>query len=397
MRRRVLLTVCLLTTLVSACGGGDSGEPGAQGQPGPAGEGTEGTVGPRGEPGPQGDPGPAGPPGNFARIRVVPPGDTPLIGGENLRNALQSIVKVSAEEPWLLFLEPGVYDLGEQGLRMRSFIHIQGSGQGLTTVRSRAPGATLVAVENTELSALTVEHVGGRDEALALATETPVFRARDMVALAKDGQRRTVALRSSAGEGNGGFERVQAVASSSQGDTVGFSCEGCSVKLSGSSVLARGGSRALGVSVQRGTLELWDSFATGLGGASESIGVDASGSTVGLVRTDASGSEGALSIGLRLGSSWATVRDGTLSGSAGSGRQALALEVSRSDGGSYTVDVLRSTLSGVTHTVRSAPGLVVRIASSQFRGGGRVEGNGSVSCNGSFDENLHTPVAPACP
>jgi hypothetical protein len=338
-----------------------------------------------------------GPPGNFARIRVVPPGDTPLIGGENLRNALQSIVKVSAEEPWLLFLEPGVYDLGAQGLRMRSFIHIRGSGQTLTTVRSRAPGATLVAEERTELSALTVEHVGGGDEALALSTATPAFRAREVVALARDGQRRTVAIHSSAGAGPGGFERVQAVASSAQGDTVGFSCEGCAVKLSGSSVLAQGGTRALGASVRRGTVDLWDSFATGVGGASESVGLEAAGSTVGLVRTEVSGSEGGVSTGLRLASSQATVRDGTLSGSDSGGRQALALEVSRSDGASYTVDVLRSTLIGATHSVRSAPGLVVRIASSQFRGGGPVEGNGSVSCNGSFNEQLHSPTAPACP
>ncbi len=386
-------TVCILTTLVSACG--DEPEPGTKEDPPPAA--GEGTVGPRGEPGPKGDPGPAGPPGNFARIRVVPPGDNPLIGGENLRNALQSIAKVSAEEPWLLFLEPGVYDLGAQGLRMRSFIHIQGSGHALTTVRSSAPGATLVAEERTELSALTVEHVGGGEEALALSTETPLFRARDVVALARDGQRRTVAIRSSAGPGPGGFERVQAVASSAQGDTVGFSCEGCTVTLSGSSAVARGGTRALGVSVQRGTLGLWDSFATSLGGASESVGVEAAGSTVELVRAEVSGSEGGVSIGLRLSSCQATVRDGTLSGSGTGGRQALALEVSRSDGGSYTVDVLRSTLVGTTWSVRSAPGLVVRIASSQFRGGGQVEGNGSVSCNGSFNENLQSPAAPACP
>ncbi len=392
MRRLVVLPLSILLVSASGCGG--KGDTGPKGDPGPAGESVPG---PRGEPGPRGDPGPMGPPGNFARIRVVPPGDTPLIGGENLRKALQSIVKVSAEEPWLLFLEPGVYDLGTQGLRMRSFIHVQGSGQGLTTVRSRASGATLVAEARSELSALTVEHVGGGEESLALLTETPAFRAKDVVALARDGQRRTVAIRSSAGAGPGGFERVQAMASSSQGDTVGFSCEGCAVKLSGSSALAQGGARALGVSVQGGTLELWDSFATGVGGASESVGVEASASTLGLVRTEVSGSEGGVSIGLRLGSSGATVRDGTLSGSGPGGRQALALDISRSDGASYTVDVLRSTLIGATFSVRSAPGLTVRIASSQFRGGGRVDGNGSVSCNGSFNETLHSPAAPACP
>jgi len=182
MRRRVLLTVCLFTTFTSACS--NQGEPGPKGDPGPAGEGT---VGPRGAPGPKGEPGPMGPAGNFARIRVVPPGDTPLIGGENLRLALQSINKVSAEEPWLLFLEPGVYDLGSQGLQLRPFIHLQGSGQALSTVRSRSSGATLVTAANTELRALTVEQVGGGDESIALSTDTPLFRARDVVLVAREG------------------------------------------------------------------------------------------------------------------------------------------------------------------------------------------------------------------
>ncbi len=391
MRRRVLLTVCLFTTFTSACS--SQGEPGPKGDPGPAGEGT---VGPRGAPGPKGEPGPMGPAGNFARIRVVPPGDTPLIGGENLRLALQSINKVSAEEPWLLFLEPGVYDLGTQGLQLRPFIHLQGSGQALSTVRSRSSGATLVTAANTELRALTVEQVGGGEESIALSTDTPLFRARDVVLVAREGALRTVALQSSAGLGPGGFERVQAQASSPRGDTVGFSCEGCSVKVSGSSFLAQGGSRALGVSVRQGSVELWDSSSTALAGSTESLGVEASGSSVGLVRSEVSGMEGGSSTGLRLVSSQASVRDSSLSGSGPGGRPARALEVSRSDGSTYTVDVQRSTLVGSTSTVRGADGFTLRIGGSQLRGG-PVEGNGSVTCSGSYDENLSSPASPACP
>ncbi|WP_199243212.1 hypothetical protein [Vitiosangium sp. GDMCC 1.1324] len=391
MRRRVVLSLSILLVLVPACGG--KGAPGPKGDPGPQGEGT---VGPRGEPGQKGDPGPMGPPGNFARIRVVPPGDNPLIGGENLRNAVQSITKVSADEPWLVFIEPGVFDLGTEGLQLRPYIHLQGSGQTLTTVRSRAEGATLVGVDHTELRSLTVEHVGGPGEAVALSTASSLFRARDVVAFAHDGQQRTVSIQSSAGPGPGGFERVQALASSHQGDTVGFSCEACTVKLSGSTLLGQGGNRALGVSVRQGTLELWDSSATGLDGASESTGVDAAGSKVLLVRTELSGGNGADSTGLRLSSSSAFVRDSSLSGSGSAGQQARALAVSRTDAGSYSVDVQRSTLSGTTQTVRSAEGYVIHIGGSQLRGG-KVDGNGIVSCNGSYDENFNSPTAPACP
>ncbi|MGZ3460866.1 MAG: hypothetical protein ACXU86_20455, partial [Archangium sp.] len=337
-----------------------------------------------------------GPPGNFAHIRVVAAGDNPLIGGENLRNAVQSIVRVSADEPWLVFVEPGVFDLGAQGLRMRPYIHIHGSGQGLTTVRSRAADATLVAADNTELRALTVEHVGGPGEAVALSTPSASFRARDVTAVAHDGQQRTVAIQSTAGAGPGGFERVQASASSPLGDAVGFSCEGCTVKLTGSTFLGQGGSRALGVAVQQGTLELWDSSATGQGGGAESTGMAAEGSRVVLVRAEVSGSEGGVSTGLRLSSTPASVRDSTLSGSSSSGQQARALDVSRTDSGTQAVDVRHSTLSGTTQSVHSTDGYVIHLVGTQLRGG-HMDGNGIVSCNGSYDENFNSPAPPACP
>ncbi|MFY0562331.1 hypothetical protein ACN28E_00700 [Archangium lansingense] len=392
MRHLVVLPVCILLASASGCEG-TKGDPGPQGDPGPGGESLPG---PRGEPGPKGDPGEMGPPGNFARIRVVPPGDNPLLGGENLRIALQSITKVSAEEPWLLFLEPGVYDLGSQGLQLRPYIHLQGSGQQLSTVRSHASGPTLVTADHTELRSLTVEHVGGPGEVVALSNASPLFRARDVVFSARDGSQRTVALVSSAGPGPGGFERVQASASSPQGDTVGFSCEGCSVKVSGSTFLAQGGERAVSVAVRDGTVELWDSSATGQGGRSEAVGVQAEASRLALVRAEVFGVEGGLSLGVRLASTPATVRDSTLSGSGNPGQQARALEVLRSDSGPLLVDVQRSTLVGSSQTVRAAEGYSIRISGSQLRGG-QVDGNGIVSCTGSYDENFHSPASPACP
>jgi hypothetical protein len=191
---------------------------------------------------------------------------------------------------------------------------------------------------------------------------------------------------------------VRGLASSAQGDTVGFSCEGCTARLSaGSTFLGQGGTRALGVSVSRGAVELWDSFATALEGGSESVAVEADGaSRVVLVRAELSGANGGSSAALRLVSSSASVRDSTLSSSGPSGMQARALEVSRSDSGSYSVDVQRSTLSGTSTSVQSADGYAIRISGSQLRGG-KVSGNGNVSCNGSYDENFNASPSPACP
>lgn len=366
MRRRVWFIVFLCLGLASACGG--RGEAGPKGEPGPQGESV---TGPKGEPGPKGDPGPPGPPGNFARIRVVPPGDNPLIGGENLRAALQSIVKVSADEPWLLFLEPGVFDLGAQGLQLRPYIHVQGSGQALTTVRSHAEGPTLVTADNTELRALTVEHVGGTAEAVALASTSSLFRAREVRVLAREGQRHTVGIQASDTRAPAVFERVEVLASSATGETVGLACGGCSARVENVTAEARGGERATGVEASAG-------------------------SDVLVLRSEFRGSLGTASTGLRLESAQARVFDSFLSGSALGGQTSRALEVSRSDAGTYTVTVQRSNLSGATHAVLGAEGFSIHIADSLLQGG-TADGHGSVSCIGSYDADFHAPPPPACP
>ncbi|ATB29868.1 hypothetical protein [Melittangium boletus] len=394
MRRPLVLSLSILFSLTSACGGDDVSrladiEPTTRGGiPGPA--------------GPRGEPGPAGPAGQYARIKVVPPGSTPERGGENLREALAAILSPSATEPWLVFLEPGVYDLGGEALHLRPFVYLQGAGAGLTTVRSHSAEPTFVAAADTEVGALTVENMGGSPHAVALSTPSANFRARDVVALAHDGVERTVAIVSwgvpGAPDSQGvEFTHARAVASSAQGVVKGFDCQDCSVRLASSSFLAQGGGQAFGIAVHGGSLEVWDSSAEGLKGTEESIGVDARGSShVSLVRAEARGTQGPVSTGMRLSSSTATVRDSALAGTGLAAHQTRALDVSRVARLTYRVDVERSTLVGSTQVVRGAEGYSIFIGGSQLRGG-QVEGNGMVACHGSYDENFTSPPAPACP
>jgi hypothetical protein len=135
---------------------------GPQGLAGPA-----GPQGDAGAQGPVGPPGPEGPPGSFSRIVVVSPIGTATDNGTALLDAMSEIDGASVSNPYLLFIEPGIYDLGEQTLEMRPFVSMEGSGPKATIVRSATSNAVVTTDSGTNsatLSSLSVENVYARDE-----------------------------------------------------------------------------------------------------------------------------------------------------------------------------------------------------------------------------------------
>src|SRR5262245_24259753 len=88
------------------------------------------------------------------------PGD-PVASGTALRNKLAAISSPSSTNRWLLKIEPGTYDIGTTSLPMRSWVDIEGSGIGATTIQGTVDGSGLTAgtingASNTELRMLTV-------------------------------------------------------------------------------------------------------------------------------------------------------------------------------------------------------------------------------------------------
>jgi hypothetical protein len=97
---------------------------------------------------------------------VSPVPGNPVASGTALRNALAGIPSPSAADPWLLKIEPGIYDIGATSLQMRSWVDIEGSGVGVTTIRGNvSPGSdfqngTVNGANDAELRLLTVEASG---------------------------------------------------------------------------------------------------------------------------------------------------------------------------------------------------------------------------------------------
>lgn len=70
----------------------------------------------------------------YARTIIVSPVGTPTENGTALRTALNNITDNSQSNPYLLHIEPGIYDMGSSPLLMKSYVHLQGSGIDLTTI-----------------------------------------------------------------------------------------------------------------------------------------------------------------------------------------------------------------------------------------------------------------------
>jgi hypothetical protein len=112
-----------------------------------------------------------------AQIRTVlvsPVPGNPVASGTALRNALTGIPAPSSTDRWLLKIEPGIYDIGTVSLAMRSWVDIEGSGIGVTTVRGTVNAGvnfdgTINGADNAELRLLSVEATGTGASSAAIA------------------------------------------------------------------------------------------------------------------------------------------------------------------------------------------------------------------------------------
>lgn len=70
---------------------------------------------------------PRKPAGRYLKTVTVSPAATPQESGQRLLAALQAI-EGTAEDRWLVQIQPGIYDLGTARLRMRPWVDVEGSG-----------------------------------------------------------------------------------------------------------------------------------------------------------------------------------------------------------------------------------------------------------------------------
>lgn len=350
--------------------------------------------------GDKGDPGGGGGGGSvYVRTKVVGPGASDTDSGNALRAAIDGITD---GKTWLVKVEPGVYDLGSMPLVLKSGIHLQGSGENTTFLRSSVDSGsagTVVGHSGAVLSSLSVENTGGGFDSIAIYSEKPDFDFHDLIATARGGQfSYGIHLKGSTGT----FENVRAYAlSSSIASSIayGFYCIGCTSSLMESYAEARGNSRSIGVNVLGGTVYLRNVTAYAIG-ASTNKGVSVDRDLVGdgnvsLVNVEAVGSGGSNSSGLFVEAGSSSARNSVLSATgATSTNEGIS---SFSDGAPHVITVQNSIVTGATASVNRASNFTVRIGQSQLSGEilPAAPSGGAYACVGNYKQDF-TPVV-SCP
>jgi hypothetical protein len=99
----------------------------------------------------------------------VPADGTPQANGAALRTAIAQADGASADDRFVIDIDAGTFDLGNQTLVLPSFIELRGASASATTLSSSAPGAAVQMSASTALRALAVVN-GGMGGTLDLPT-----------------------------------------------------------------------------------------------------------------------------------------------------------------------------------------------------------------------------------
>lgn len=151
---------------------GPQGPVGLTGATGPAGAtgatGLTGATGPQGLTGATGPQGPAGITPHYANVIVVAKS-----GGDftDPVAAVNSITDVSASNPYLVKIMPGVYDINTNSLSMKEYVDVEGAGRDVTIITGNYANefGVVNGINNSEIRDLTVRNTGGGDWAVAVA------------------------------------------------------------------------------------------------------------------------------------------------------------------------------------------------------------------------------------
>lgn len=358
----------------------------------------------------------------LARTIVVSPVGTPSQNGTALLNALNALTDASCANPYLLRLEPGVYDVGSSPVVMKTCVGIEGGGELLTEVRGAGAASvnsgTIVGASNTELRRLTVKNTGGNVAAVAIFTNNASLKLTHVTALASGGSSQNYGI----------YYKSTDVAD-----------------ISNVTAEASGGTTARGVYNQASSPFMTDVRATAVG-ASGTFGVYNDAATPVMTNVDAVASGGTTCYGIYntgialpviSGGSVFAACNGTnyginnndgasalishatisvLGGTTGygvfhdnaasAGMNGLRISVfagttsygifNQATSGTRVVDIGNSIITATTATVRNDDEFVTRIGASQLAGGA-VQGGGLLKCAGVYDEQFDFFAGPACP
>ena len=107
------------------------------------------------------------------RTVMVSIGDSETESGDKLRDALSGITDAGETNPYVVRIEPGIYDVGDTLLQTKEWVDLEGSGQSTTRIKGNMDSSTYGVIRctngNVEIRFLTVENTGEGTDAVAIS------------------------------------------------------------------------------------------------------------------------------------------------------------------------------------------------------------------------------------
>jgi hypothetical protein len=288
------------------------------------------------------------------------PGD-PTASGNALLAAMASITTNTATNPYLLKIEPGIYDLGTGALTLKPYVDVEGSGELVTTIRSSgsasATTGTVVGANNCELRMLTIKNTGGGTTYAKAVYNSSADPFMSHVTLSAAGADFVVAM--SDVNSSPLLYDVTISATSATTSAIGTEDSGSSFPLLSRARIAVTGSLTnIGLTNNGGGTQFLSdvSLLVNGGGGNVAIGVGALNGSSPIIRDSSFNVVGATD-------SWAIQTGGTA--------------------GSVTVE--HSILIGSTASINNAASYTVSVAGSRIAGPLLNSGGGTFQCFGNYD------------
>lgn len=302
----------------------------------------------------------------FTHTIIVHPDVDHLRAGRLLVQAVEEIADASASNPYLVKIEPGIYDLGTGSLVMRPHVDIEGSGEGVTTITSAIStgSGTVIGASNSELRFLTVKNTGeAGQQVVALFSETTSPRYTHVTVTASGGS-----------------------------ENYGVHVSNGTPVLSYVTATASGGGQSFGVANYNGVMTVSNSNFSASGAAGLNVGlVSTFGGSVTATSSTMTASGGAIAMAARTYNGSHALTNVTLSGS-GSGQSYGIYSGQKTS--TPTVNVHQSRVSGGTNSIYSVGG-TIKVGASQLTGPAGTFDIGVVLCAASYDGTL-SPLGPSC-
>lgn len=327
---------------------------------------------------------------NAKRTVLVSPENAATRSGTGLLNALAAITDASETRPYLLVMEPGVYDIGDNRLVMKPYVDIRGSGENVTTITGSnvdgADGGVVSGADHAELSFLTVENTGtgvgtGAAAIYNFHTSPRISNVTAVVEGLSPGNFAVMNEHSSCV-----MIDVTAIASNGTGTNYGIYNEYSSPVMTNVTATASGGSYAIAVLIGTDSSPtLTNVIARASSATMETRAVANLGSSPTLIDSFAEATGGAGCVGVFNEQSDPVLINVTASGSGGTNNYGMW---NGATGGSYTVKVHDSRLTGAEGSIRNDAEFTTYVAATQL-GGGAADANGGVlRCTDSYNEGF---------